>query len=107
MFVVLNGIALLLCAFAAYVAVMNWRCVYLSRRNRKQGIDKYHSTIPLISFFLVVFAGLFAANPSGALVQRIIRVAWLIPALDIANWVVITALPLLALHYFKERTRKH
>ena len=65
--------------FAAYVVVMNWGCVIVSTRNKGRGIDRHHSTVPIISFVLAALA--FAIYP------RLDKM-WMItvPLLDIANW---------------------
>jgi hypothetical protein len=41
---------------AAYIAVMNWGCVIQTWRNERKGIKRYHSTVPLGTFFLAVVA---------------------------------------------------
>ena len=71
------AIAILL--IAAYIVVMNWGCVIVSTRNKRRGIDRHHSTVPIISFVLAALA--FAIYP------RTDRM-WMItiPLLDIANW---------------------
>lgn len=45
---------------ALYVTVMNGACAYLSRRNRRQGIAKHHSTIPLVVEILLILAALLS-----------------------------------------------
>ena len=86
---IISGILLL---FAAYIVVMNWGCVIVSMRNKSKGIDRHHSTVPLVSF---IFAGAFAYplfpfTPKWWIV--------IIPILDIANWWIIIALPWLIFH---------
>ena len=70
-------IAILL--FAAYIVVMNWGCVIVSTRNKRRGIDRHHSTVPVISFVLVALAFGMYPRPDKM---------WMlaIPLLDIANW---------------------
>lgn len=65
--------------FAAYIVVMNWGCVIASARNKQRGIDRHHSTVPLVSVFLTILAYLIYPKPDKM---------WLIslPLLDIANW---------------------
>jgi len=47
----------------------------------KRGIDQHHSTVPLVSFFITVFA------------MMVYRWPWmlLVPLLDIGNWVLVWA----------------
>jgi hypothetical protein len=78
-------IAIAILFLAAYVAVMNWGCVIVSSRNRRRGIDRYHSTVPLFSFLLTVPAIVVYPWPGEA--------AWMlaVPLLDIGNWVLVFA----------------
>ncbi len=46
---IMAGLVLFL---AAYIAAMNWGCVVASLRNQKKGIDKHHSTVPLVTVLL-------------------------------------------------------
>ena len=43
---------------AAYIVVINWTCVIKSYRNKKRGIDRHHSMIPLMSAALAYVASL-------------------------------------------------
>ena len=65
--------------FAAYIVVMNWGCVIFSMRNKRRGIDRQHSTVPIVSFALAALAYLIYPRPDKM---------WMIsvPVLDIANW---------------------
>lgn len=69
-----------------FVMVMNWVCVIASERNKRRGIDKHVSTVPLISFLLASVA--YEIYP-------FIPKAWIgiIPAMDIGNWVLVIGLP--------------
>lgn len=71
------AIAILL--FGAYIVVMNWGSVIVSTRNKKRGIDRHHSTVPIISFVLAALAYLIYPHPDKM---------WMIsvPLLDVANW---------------------
>lgn len=72
-------VAIAVILFAAYIVVMNWGCVIATERNRRKGIKKHHSTVPLISLFLAWVAyPIYPFEPKG----------WIgiIPALDIGNW---------------------
>jgi hypothetical protein len=72
-------LSLALMLFAAFVVVMNWGCVIVSMRNKRRGIDRHHSTVPIISFVLVALASLIYPPP-----LEIWMIA--VPLLDIANW---------------------
>ena len=67
---------------AAFVVVMNWGCVIVSWRNKRRGIARHYSTVPLVSVVLTVVA--WAIIPWDGR-------HWLfaIPALDIANWMLL------------------
>ncbi len=67
--------------FAAYIVVMNWGCVVVSIRNKRRGIDRHHSTVPLLSLFITALAVVVYPWP------------WMIavPLLDIANWSLVWA----------------
>jgi len=82
MFFIRLILALLFLIFAAYIVVMNWGCVLASRRNKKRGIDKSHSTVSIVSLFLAAIA--YITYP---LEHKL----WffLIPLLDIANWMLV------------------
>jgi hypothetical protein len=72
------AIAVLL--FAAYVVVINWGCVIVSMRNKRRGIDRHHSTVPIFSFGVTVVAMI--------IYPRHDRAVWMfsVPLVDIANW---------------------
>jgi hypothetical protein len=84
--------------FAAYVVAMNWACVIVSLRNKRRGIDKHHSTVPLFSLFLVVVGLVLYPHPRHSAAQRGIEdwTIWMLalPLLDIANWTLLLS-PLL------------
>jgi hypothetical protein len=71
------AIAILL--FAGYIVVMNWGCVIISMRNKKRGIDRHHSTVPIVSLVLAALANEIYPWPDKM---------WMIsvPLVDIANW---------------------
>ncbi len=80
-------IAIILMLFAAYIAAMNWWCVIASDLNKRRGIDKHHSTVPLISLILT---GILAYPLCPFTPKEWI---WVIPALDIGNWMLLIGLP--------------
>jgi len=82
MTIILYLLSLAVLLFAGYVAAMNWGAVIVSRRNKRRGIDRYHSTVPFFSFFLAALALLFWPRP---------HKAWMlaVPLLDIANWMLL------------------
>jgi hypothetical protein len=41
---------------AIYVAVANWACVIISVRNQRRGVDRHHSTVPIITVLLAALA---------------------------------------------------
>jgi hypothetical protein len=88
-------LALALMLLAAYVVVMNWGCVIVSMRNKRRGMDRHHSTVPIVSYVLVALASLICPPP---------RTVWMIavPLLDIANWQLLWLPALL----FRERRKK-
>ena len=83
--------AVILILLAACIVVMNWSCVIASGINRRRGIDKHHSTGPLVSLILAAMAyPLFPFAPKW----------WIgiIPAVDIGNWMLIIGLPWAVAH---------
>ena len=88
-------LAAIILLFAAYIVVMNWGCVIVSMRNKSRGIDRHHSTVPLISIILVVLANLIYPLPNKM---------WMIaiPLLDIANWSLLW-IPVLLIREWKSK----
>lgn len=78
--------AIILMLMALYISAMNWGCVIVSILNKRRGIDKYHSTIPLVSLILAGLAyPLYPYEPRGWVV--------VIPLIDIGNWIFVIGLP--------------
>lgn len=81
------GGAVILILLGVLVVWMNWWCVRASTRNKRRGIDKHHSTVPVVSFIFtgVLAYPLFPYEPKW----------WIsiIPAFDIGNWMLIIGLP--------------
>src|SRR5690349_5392392 len=81
---------------ALYLLVMNWGCVIVSLRNKRRGIDRHHSTVPIVSAFPAILAA--------ALLGRPFRIwALLIPALDIANLNLLFAPVYLLIYLWRKR----
>lgn len=70
----------------SYITIMNWGCLIVSMINKKKKIDKHHSMVPVIS--LVAIALAYFLFPSGKKIWF-----WIIPIIDIGNWVLIFGLP--------------
>ncbi|MBI2266299.1 MAG: hypothetical protein HYU64_14230 [Armatimonadetes bacterium] len=91
---------IILLLFAAYIAIMNWACVIASELNRRKGIAKHHSTVPLVSF---IVAGMFA-YPLYPFAYK----SWIaiIPLVDIGNWLFLIGLPVAVIRgaFKKEQT---
>ncbi len=64
---------------ALYIVAMNWGCIIVSVRNRRNGIDKHHSTVPLFSLISAYLAYLAYPHKPASWIG-------LIPAIDIGNW---------------------
>lgn len=85
---VLRATGAIICLLVStYVLVLNWTCVGKNILNQRKGIDRHHSTIPLLS---LIFAGaiaypLFPYTPKWW--------TFLIPVLDIGNWILAIGLP--------------
>ena len=78
--------AVVLLFVAGYPAVLNWWGVICNVRNRRKGIDKNYSTGPFISAFVAICAYLvYPFTPKGWI--------WIIPVMDVGNWVVLIGLP--------------
>lgn len=92
----------ILCLIAAlYIMVMNWGCVIVSLRNKRRGIDRHHSTVPIVSAFPAILAAAFLGRPFGIWVL-------LIPILDIANLNLLFSPVYLIIYLWRKRaaTRK-
>ena len=72
-------LALAILLFTAYIIVMNWGCAIVSTMNRRRGIDRHYSTVPIVSLVLASLASLVYPGSDKM---------WMIslPLLDIANW---------------------
>jgi hypothetical protein len=78
--------AIILMLMALYISVMNWGCVIVSSLNKKRGISKHHSTVPLVSLILAGLAyPLYPYEPKGWVV--------ILPLIDIGNWIFVIGLP--------------
>ena len=65
--------------FALCIVAINWSSVIRNMRNKRHGIHRHHSTIPIVSFILAALSYIVYPRPDeGA--------ALIIPLLDIANW---------------------
>ncbi len=75
-------LAIVLLLAAAFVVVLNWGCVAVSSRNKRRGIARHYSTVPLVSAILTGVAWLIIPWEGRH---------WLftVPALDIANWMLL------------------
>jgi len=74
------AIAILL--LAVYFVAMNWGCVIISMINKRKGVDCHHSTVPLVSLILTVFAYISYPYPAKNWIV-------IIPILDIGNWMLL------------------
>jgi hypothetical protein len=90
---VIGGLSLLA---AIYITVMNWACVIASERNKRKGIDRHHSTVPVVTVLLACFALLMWPYWPG-------KWTMLIPALDIANLNLLFAPIYLIVHLIRKR----
>ena len=84
-------IALMVGILAIYIVAMNWGCIIVSLNNKKKGIDRHHSTVPLISLLLSAFA---------ALIYPYDHKKWflLIALCDLSNWSLL-CLPIIFIKY--------
>ncbi|MDI1475563.1 hypothetical protein [Polyangium sp. y55x31] len=76
---------LLFCVLGAYVILMNAASVVVNTRNRRRGIDRSVSMVPLVGPLLAC-AGLWLASAP----LWSFAIPWL---LDIATWGLLVALP--------------
>jgi len=67
---------------AAYTVALNWGCVIVSIRNKKRGINRHHSVVPLGSAIFAAFALIAYPGP-----QRYLLL--LVPIMDIGNWLLL------------------
>jgi hypothetical protein len=71
-------LATIVLLFAGHIVAMNWVCVIVSIRNRRRGIDRHYSTVPVISFILAGVAHITCPKADK-------NWMFVIPVLDIAN----------------------
>lgn len=93
-----GAVILMLCAL--FIVIMNWICVIASERNSRRGIDKHHSTMPMLS---LIFAGL------AYLLYPFTPKWWIgiIPAVDIGTWLLLIGLPAAIVQgAFKKESRR-
>jgi hypothetical protein len=93
-------VSLAILLLAAHIALMNWGCVVVSMRNKRRGIDKYHSTVPLISFVLAVVAAIIFPRHDKA-----VWMSW-VPVLDIAHLNLVLSLLFLPVWLIRELVSK-
>ncbi|MFT5191647.1 MAG: hypothetical protein ACI9DF_003900 [Verrucomicrobiales bacterium] len=91
----LTTLSIVLLLLAAYVVVMNWICVIVSTRNKKRGIDRHSSMVPLISVIATVGSYLIFSHPNAEWM-------FVIPLLDLSNW----SLVWLPFYLLRESIRK-
>lgn len=53
------AISILFLLGAIYVTVLNWACAITSLRNKRRGIDKHYSMVPIVSLILAAFGLIF------------------------------------------------
>jgi hypothetical protein len=80
-----------------YLVAMNWACAIISLQNKRKGIRRHHSMIPIVSAWLAMFALVMWPFWPGKWVL-------LLPALDIAN-LNLLASPIYLLMYLLRKRR--
>ena len=96
-------IAIILLACADLIVVANWGNVLFSLRNKWRGIDKSFSTIPLVSFILLILADIVWPSPGFS--SPVVQWMALFVLLDIGNW-VLAALPFMLIVIWIKRIFK-
>jgi hypothetical protein len=72
-------IAIAILVFALCIVAMNWSSVIRNMRNKRHGIHRHHSTIPIVSFILAALSYIVYPRQDKGLTL-------IVPLLDIANW---------------------
>jgi len=88
------GAALILLLAAGYPVVLNWGAVIWNARNRRRGVDKHYSPGPFLSAALASFA--YVAYPFGSK-----QWIFVLPAIDIGNWVALVGLATMVRRVFR------
>jgi hypothetical protein len=91
--------AILMLLLAAYIVVMNWGCVIVNTRNRRRGIDRHSSMIPLMSVAIAACA--YYIYPSADPVW-----VFIVPLLDLSNWSILWLPFFLILASMKKKQNK-
>ena len=91
-------VALCMLTLGAAIVLINWGCVFVSLRNYKRGIQRHHSTIPIMSVVFTALAYFIHPGPSKL---------WMlvVPVADIANWTLLW-LPVVLIQDWKEQAAK-
>jgi hypothetical protein len=72
-------VAVLLAVVGVYVVALNARCVCVSLRNKRRGVDRHHSTVPLVAQIFLGFSWLLSPIvPQWAL--------WTVALADVSLW---------------------
>jgi uncharacterized membrane protein len=72
-------IAIVILVFALCIVAMNWSSVIGNMRNKRKGVDRHHSIVPIVSFILAAITYIVYPHQDKGLTL-------IIPLLDIANW---------------------
>ena len=85
--IIVNSLAVLLTAFAAYIIAMNYAYVILSHRNKRRGIDRHHSTVPFVAQILLILSDRVLSIVATPLLSR----SWLLALglADISLWLLV------------------
>jgi hypothetical protein len=89
-------LSLAILAVAAFVVVMNWSCIIVTIRNKRRGIDRHHSTVPIVSLLLAALAYLIYPRA-----EKIWMIS--VPLFDIANWSLLW-LPVVLIRETRKKT---
>ena len=97
---VLNLLASMLFCAALFVVGMNWSCVFLNFRNRRRGIDKHHSMVPVVAQVLLVIAAQCSRLEQSPWLPTL--AFWILGLADISLW-MLASLPFVLLYrkYFQ------
>ena len=72
-------ISIIVLVFTVGIVVMNWGSVIVNARNKKKGVERHYSTVPVVSLILAAIAYVVYPNPDRIWI-------FLFPVTDIANW---------------------
>jgi len=82
-----NILCLVFLIVAATVVVLNWGCVILSLRYKRQGLKRNVSTVPLVAQIFIILSSIVQARAPGPWLPN--WVFWVVACADMSLWSIL------------------